>query len=565
MRYGPYAGRVLGHLVAQDGGELTVAVHLDEHQVLVAGHEVAYLFTYGQRPDAHEAGEHALLRQLIARLLYGVAGGAVGHDGQLGAPHLVDHGGGHVPARRVELAPQALHVLLPVVRALGVAGELVVARAAPEPGTAGVGVAGQRAVGDAVAVHVLVTRPTFYLGQLLGVQYLAALHGRGGVVERLAHPVVHADVQVGQHQNGRLQRVGQVVRLVAELEALLDRGGEEQHVFGVAVPDGVGEADVALASAGGQARAGPHALDVPHHGGHLGVVRQAEELRHERESQTTGGGHRAGTRPARAHHHADGGELVLGLDDAVGGAAVLRAPQLAKEVAQRVDEAGGGGYGVPAGHADAAEDGTERAGLVARHEDESVRGVHGLHGVRVVLGEALRGPGVRQLHDLEVGVHQLGVGAEVVRQRLPHHAQRHAEQVRHHAHVGHVGDVLLDLALHVDVGQQLLDGHRVVGEVGAVRAEAQVGVVDAEAALRQAGHVGQHGLAVEGHHDLGRPARHVALATDTDVVPGRLALDVRREDVLAVDGDAHLEEGAQQGEVGGLAAGPVGRGNHEGE
>src|SRR5690554_7553882 len=96
MRYGSYAGRVLGQLVAQDGGELTVAVHLDENQVLVAGHEVAYLFTYGQRPDAHEAGEHTLLRQLIARLLYGVAGGAVGHDGQLGALHLVDHGGGHV-------------------------------------------------------------------------------------------------------------------------------------------------------------------------------------------------------------------------------------------------------------------------------------------------------------------------------------------------------------------------------------------------------------------------------------------------------------------------------------
>src|SRR5690554_489971 len=32
-----------------------------------------------------------------------------------------------------------------------------------------------------------------------------------------------------------------------------------------------------------------------------------------------------------------------------------------------------------------------------------------------------------------------------------------------------------------------------------------------------------------------------------------------------MDGDAHLEEGAQQGEVGGLAAGSVGRGHHQGE
>ena len=40
-------------------------------------------------------------------------------------------------------------------------------------------------------------------------------------------------------------------------------------------------------------------------------------------------------------------------------------------------------------------------------------------------------------------------------------------------------------------------------------------------------------------------------------VPGRQAGDVRREQVLPGDRDAHLEDGSQQDEVRRLAAGPV--------
>src|SRR5690606_3183776 len=117
----------------------------------------------------------------------------------------------------------------------------------------------------------------------------------------------------------------------------------------------------------------------------------------------------------------------------------------------------------------------------------------GFHLVRVGLGEVLGGPVVRQLHYLEVGFHQLGASAEVVNERILDHLGGHPEQVSHHSNVGHVGYVLLDLAFHLYVGEQLFDRYRVVDEVGTVGAEAQVGVVNAHAAGRQGGYVFGHG------------------------------------------------------------------------
>src|SRR5262249_59822188 len=54
------------------------------------------------------------------------------------------------------------------------------------------------------------------------------------------------------------------------------------------------------------------------------------------------------------------------------------------------------------------------------------------------------------------------------------------------------------------------------------------------------------------------PADKSVLA-DTDLEPCRQPLDVRGEDVLAADGDAHLEERADKAVVGGLAARAVDR------
>ena len=126
----------------------------------------------------------------------------------------------------------------------------------------------------------------------------------------------------------------------------------------------------------------------------------------------------------------------------------------------------------------------------------------------------------------------------------------------------HALDPVYAAALGVNV-DELLVSQPDTGEqaLEIVELMAQIGVVDADPAGGQARDVVVDGRGVERDQQLGRPAGDVALVADPDVVPGGQPLDVRREDVLAVNGDAELEEGAQQGEVGRLTAGAVGGGH----
>ena len=71
----------------------------------------------------------------------------------------VDHRRRDELAGGLELAGQAIQVVLPVLRPLAVTGIFVVAGAAGEVGRRAVRRARQRAIGDAIAVHILVAAP----------------------------------------------------------------------------------------------------------------------------------------------------------------------------------------------------------------------------------------------------------------------------------------------------------------------------------------------------------------------------------------------------------------------
>ena len=78
------------------------------------------------------------------------------------------------------------------------------------------------------------------------------------------------------------------------------------------------------------------------------------------------------------------------------------------------------------------------------------------------------------------------------------------------------------------------------------------------------GHVLRVGGGVQRHHQVEvRRAGGVAVLADADLVPGRQSLDVRREDVLAGDRDAHAEDGLHEQAVGAGRAGAVDRGDLE--
>ena len=218
--------------------------------------------------------------------------------------------------------------------------------------------AGQRTIADAVAVHILVAPPgAGQRTELFGVQHLAAIHRFLRILEPVGGPDVHADVQVAQDHDQGLEPFGQIESRVAELEALGGVGREEQGIARVAVAQVVRRQNVSLAGTRRQAGAGPDALDVPDHRRHLGEVGQPGELGHQIEAGARGAGHGARARPAGADHHADGRQLIFGLDHREGRLVGFGVgAQLGQVFVQSVHHAGGRCDRIPADHRDAAPD-----------------------------------------------------------------------------------------------------------------------------------------------------------------------------------------------------------------
>src|SRR3974377_945378 len=89
---------------------------------------------------------------------------------------------------------------LVLLRILGVAPVLVVPRTAREVGALGAH-AREGTLWYAVVVVVVVTPELLDGGELLGIEHLAAVRHVARIpLELRAHPVVHADVEVRQHQ-----------------------------------------------------------------------------------------------------------------------------------------------------------------------------------------------------------------------------------------------------------------------------------------------------------------------------------------------------------------------------
>ncbi len=176
--------------------------------------------------------------------------------------------------------------------------------------------AGQRAVRDAVAVHVQIPAEFFPFVQHLGRHDLAAVEAARVVpFQGRRQALVHADVEVGHEEDRRLQPLGEVERERAELEALGRVLGEEEHVLGVAVREVGALDDVGLLRARRHPGRGAAALHVDDHHRDLGEVREPHEFGHERDAGARGGGEGARAVPPCPADDADRGELVFGLND----------------------------------------------------------------------------------------------------------------------------------------------------------------------------------------------------------------------------------------------------------
>ncbi len=135
-----------------------------------------------------------------------------------------------------------------------------------------------------------------------------------------------------------------------------------------------------------------------------------------------------------------------------------------------------------------------------------------------------------------------------------------------HAVVDHVAHEPPQLGVVRNRLHQLVEGDRIEDDVAAELVELERLVVEGGGAGGQGQHIFLGRLGVHGDQEvhLFLPS-DVALVTGADGVPGRQAGDVRREHVLAADRHAHLKNGSEKDEVGGLTAGSVDGGDLDGE
>ncbi|OIQ79745.1 hypothetical protein GALL_385050 [mine drainage metagenome] len=239
--------------------------------------------------------------------------------------------------------------------------------------------------------------------------------------EGLAQAIVHADIEIEQDEHRRLQALGEIEGLGAQLEALVGILGKKQHVLGVAVR-GVGAGEqVGLLGARGHAGGRAAALHVEDHRGDLGEVGQAEEFLHQGDARAGGGGEGARAVPAGADHHADRGQFVLGLDDGVAGCAVVRiGAVLAAISGEGFDHRGRGRDRIPGRHRGAAIDRAQAGGAVAVDEDALADHVGAFHLQSDRAGQVAPGVVPAQLQGLDVGGDQLVLAAVLLVDQLFH-------------------------------------------------------------------------------------------------------------------------------------------------
>ena len=152
--------------------------------------------------------------QNVERFAHGRIAAAEGDDAERAPSRFSMIGARHELGRGLVLPQQAVHHFLILVRHFGVAAELVVAGAAREECALRMH-AGQRARRDVVLVLAAYSGGTSRIfSSSFRVQHAAAI-GPVGVVpgEARHHPVVHADVEIGQHEDRRLEALRQIERL----------------------------------------------------------------------------------------------------------------------------------------------------------------------------------------------------------------------------------------------------------------------------------------------------------------------------------------------------------------
>ena len=332
----------------------------------------------------------------------------------------------------------------------------------------------QRAVADAVSVNVFVAGETAEAVEIFLAEHLAAIDRRGRIFERIGHPVVHAEIEIGHDEDQRLELLGQIEGLGRHGEALFHGAGKQHDVLRIAVRKECGRKNVALRSARGQAGGGTDALNVPDDAGNFNVIRESGELRHQRDARSGGRGHAARARPACADDHADGGQFIFRLHDGEGRFAVGADAVFLHVVDHRFDQRRRRRDRIPGDDGASGEHAAERGGGVAVDDDLARGLVHALDVERAALLQIRLGVVEAGLRRGQIQIGGLHFLRELLADGLLDFGHVDGEQAGDDADVHHVLDQLAQLGFRAHRGHQLVVGNRVESQIVAqlVRARA---------------------------------------------------------------------------------------------
>ena len=286
----------------------------------------------------------------------------------------------------------------------------------------------------------------------------------------------------------------------------------------------------------------PDALHVENHRGNFRVISEAGELRHQRDARSRGGRHRPRARPACANHHAERGNLVLGLDDGKRRLAILVDPVLLHVGDHRLAQRGRGRDRVPRDDRAAGHHAPDGSRGVALDEDHPLGLVHPLDVEGVALWKVLLGVVPTGLERGHVHLRGFGLLAQLLHERLLHLAHVDVEELGQDAVVDHVAHEPAALGVRADGRHELVERHRVEGQVLPQRTQLQRFVVHDRRTRLQGEDVFLGGLGIHRDDEVDfLLASDVALLVRPDGVPRGQPRDVRGEHVLARHRDTHLE------------------------
>src|SRR5689334_4819481 len=278
---------VFGHRCFQheQGAQLGVAVLLHNKTIVMALDKVFDALVEGEAPDTHIVGCDTARSEQVYGFADGRIAAADGNNADAGIWPALDYRGRDEFRSGLMLLEQAVDYFLILGGRFGVAAELIVTGATREERAFGVD-ARQRARRHEVLVFRVITLELGHLVNLLRVQYPPAIRLIAAVPGKARHhPIVHPNIEICHQEYRSLKPFREIERFGGELEAFSGVGWKKQNMFGIAM-GGVGcFHEIALLRPCGHAGGWTDALHVDNNRRDLGVVRQAQELVHERDAR----------------------------------------------------------------------------------------------------------------------------------------------------------------------------------------------------------------------------------------------------------------------------------------